>query len=123
MKAAWEADEAGRLRGGTWEYGFRVDYAFGQVQVGELVIGDQAFHFKIATNSNTIAIVHVHPLAGKSQPSPVDIGGSLPDYVVSQDGLFVTNPRTRTYRALMPFQAMFSTAGCPWRSPGKARRK
>lgn len=113
MKAAWQADDQGRLRGGTWEYGFRIDYAFGQVQVGELVLGDKAFHSRIPTNSSTIAIAHVHPLAGESRPSLLDLSGSLPDYVISQDGIFLTDPKTHAYRPLVPFRAMFS--GCPHR--------
>jgi hypothetical protein len=111
MLAAWMADGDGTLKEGTWEYGFRVDYAFGHIQVGELVIGDDVRHITIMTNENTIAIVHVHPVNGVSTPSDLDLSGKFPDYVISKQGLWLTNPRTHTYQFVRPFGAMF--LGCP----------
>lgn len=123
MQAAWMADADGTLRDGTWEMGFRVDYAFGQIQVGELVMGDAERHITIMTNGSTIAIVHVHPIKGVSPPSDIDLAGKFPDYVISKDGLYVTNPRTHTYQFVRPFVAMFVPWGCPAYPPSAAPQK
>lgn len=122
MEAAWMADANGTLRNGTWEYGYRVDYAFGQVQVGELVMGEEALRVLIPTNDSTVAIVHVHPINGVSTPSQIDLDGKWPNYVVSKDGLWVTNPRTHTYQFVRPFGQQFSAEGCPAAPPAPAKK-
>ena len=103
MEHAWEADQNGTRRDGTWEYGFRIDYVGGKIVVGELIMGDAERHVVIMTYPQTIAIAHVHPIKGVSAPSQLDMDGSYPDYVISKDGLFVTNPKTHTYQFLKKF--------------------
>jgi hypothetical protein len=105
--AAWQADGNGTLRDGTWEYGFRIDCVGGKLTVGPLVMGDQAFRVNIPCTENTIAIAHVHPNSGVSTPSKVDMDGKYPDYVISRDGLCVTDPKTHTYRKIKNFSDQF----------------
>lgn len=107
MQAAWEADDDGRLRDGAWEYGFVIDFAFGQIQPEDLTMGDAPRHLTIIPDGGTIAIAHVHPTNSVSQPSSVDVKGLWPDFVISKDGLWVTNPKNHTYRFLRPFNEMF----------------
>jgi hypothetical protein len=112
-EAAWEADGDGELRQGKWEYGFRIDWIGGMLEVGPLVMGDTELRVAIPYGRYTVAIAHVHPNQGVSAPSAGDMKGSLPDYVVSRDGLFVTDPKTHTYRFLRPFDRQFRPEGCP----------
>lgn len=118
FETAWEADGNGTLRNGTWEYGFRIDYVDGKIVLGELVMGDAERHITIMTYPQTIAIAHVHPYAGVSTPSQLDMDGTYPDYVISRDGLCVTNPKTHTYQKLKPFNQMFTLAHPPRKHKG-----
>jgi hypothetical protein len=113
MEHAWEADQNGTLRDGTWEYGFRIDYVGGKIEVGELVMGDDVRHVTIMTYPQTIAIAHVHPNAGVSTPSQLDMDGVYPDYVISKEGLYVTNPKTHTYQFLKKFDDQFKLPAPP----------
>jgi hypothetical protein len=113
FQAMWQADQNGTMRDGTWEYGFRIDYVDGQLIPGPLVMGDQEYRVSIPCTKNTIAIAHVHPNNGVSTPSQIDMDGSYPDYVVSRDGLCVTNPKTHTYQKLKPFNEQFKPAETP----------
>lgn len=110
FEAAWEADGNGTLREGMWEYGFRIDCVDGQIEVGPLVMGNTELRVMIPCTKDTIAIAHVHPNQGVSTPSQIDMDGVYPDYVISRDGLCLTNPKTHTYQKLKTFGEMFKPA-------------
>lgn len=110
FERAWEADEDGTWRNGLWEYGFRIDYVDGKIVVGELVVGDGDLHIIIPSTKQTIAIAHVHPIRAESQPSKIDLQATVPNYEITQDGLYVTNPKKHTYKFLKPFNQMFALA-------------
>ncbi len=112
FEAAWQVDMDGRLRNGTWEYGFRIDWNWitGKLVIGELIMGDKEFHTTIPVNENTLAIAHVHGIAGMSTPSEIDMAeGRFPDYVISEDGLFVTIPNKHMYQFLRKFDQQFKS--------------
>jgi hypothetical protein len=113
FEACWQADANGTLRDGTWEYGFRIDYVNGKLVPGPLVMGDQEYRVLIPCTDNTVAVAHVHPNSGVSTPSKVDMDGGYPDYVISRDGLCLTNPKTHTYQKLKTFGEMFKPAHKP----------
>ncbi len=46
----------------------------------------------------TVAIAHTHPNAASPQPSPKDVESPVPNYVISQRDLYVTDPQARTRR-------------------------
>jgi hypothetical protein len=45
----------------------------------------------IPVDSNTIAIFHTHPNAGVGHPAGKDFSAGVPNYVLSREGLFVTD--------------------------------
>jgi hypothetical protein len=113
MERCWMADMNGTARDGTWETAFLVECdKNGKITVTKIQQGLVPYRVDIAIDSDTIAIVHVHPNNGVSHPSQVDVDGPLPDYVISRDGLWLTDPSTRTYKLLRPFDKQFKTKNC-----------
>lgn len=99
-RAAWNATQGGMDGGGTAEAGFRVDRIGSDLQVGPVVRSAEAFSVSVPTTSSTIALMHVHPSLGESTPSPADTQSPVPNYILSKDGTFVTNPITQSFSSI-----------------------
>ena len=90
---AWRATLNGTANQGLAETGFSIEtykstisiQGWTQAEVNDL---------RIPTDEYTIAIAHVHGLAADERPAGVDVRSPVPNFVISQNALYVTVPGT-----------------------------
>lgn len=100
---AWEATNNGQGRGGWAEAGFVVQYENGRLTFGQVKTSMHSsgppneLRFSVDTSVD-IAIFHTHGNSAVPTPSPDDRSPTLkvPDFVRSQDALYVVMPHTAT---------------------------
>lgn len=109
---AWAATLNGTADDGTREVGFRIDRVLGKIQVGELIAGDAPLHIWIPTTMATVAIAHVHPQGGEWKPSDIDMDDGFTNYVLSSQGMNVTEPGKHKFHLLRKRLEWSKVEGC-----------
>ena len=84
----------------SYEAAFRVDNIKGNLSVVIAPMNREYHEMELLITNSTIAIAHTHPLISGSwanPPSPQDERSPVPNFVVTRQMLFVTNPTTHNY--------------------------
>jgi len=100
----------GEARMGLAEAGRSIELSEGAIVFGPWAATDlddgeneeRANRMNIARDGSTIAFFHTHGNNARPVPSARDLGGDVPDFVISRFAIYVTIPGTNTYLQLDP---------------------
>ena len=90
---AWKATLNGTRGHGLAETGFAIETYKSSISIqgwSQAVVND----LLIPTDDYTVAIAHVHGRGADERPASIDIQSRVPNFVISQNALYVTMPGT-----------------------------